>query len=158
MGRSSKSSGAHSKTATRSVNSFFTPQRSPAFLRPENAANSKMAGMPDSLPPEGALLTREEFLNTIQDLEKNMASVTPEIIKPLADQFADFQKSLEKVAQTADSALEAGLAAQEDTLLTREDWAADKLTALDNQLRAQNLKFRGLPEKKRKKIQIFRLL
>lgn len=94
MGKLIKHSGAMPKVKTRSVSTFFSPQSESSSSGPKNAAKSKKAKGTEALNTKGIAITREEFFDTLQNLEKNMAAITANLIKPLAEQFGDFQKSL----------------------------------------------------------------
>lgn len=60
----------------------------------------------------------------------------------------EFQTSLTKVEQMADSAPKIGVIVQNDicSLQRHEMWARDKILYLKNALYCQQLKFQGLPE------------
>lgn len=58
------------------------------------------------------------------------------------------KSAITEVAQTADTAMEMGLATQDKGRLLQQhsEWAAERIMHLDNQLRAHNVKLHGFGE------------
>lgn len=91
---------------------------------------------------------KTDLLNSISRLEASLTEKVTALIAPLKAQLQDFKSTLNEVAQTADTAMELGLAAQDHSRLMQQhcEWAAECIMHLDNQLQAHNVKLRGFEE------------
>lgn len=92
-------------------------------------------------------------------LEATMMEKIQALMAPLTAQLQDMRQNVTQVAQTADAAMELGLANQDTTrqLQKSSDWAADKILMLEKQLKMDNLKLCGFPEgsKENQELKIF---
>lgn len=70
------------------------------------------------------------------------------MITPITTQIKEIQTNVTQIAQTADAAMELGLASQDTRrqLQKNSEWAMDKIIMLENQLKQFNIKTRGFPE------------
>ncbi|KAL8206395.1 UNVERIFIED_CONTAM: hypothetical protein K2H54_002101 [Gekko kuhli] len=121
--------------------------------------------MADEPPAEddGTVLSRYNFHFTMQKLESNISEqiqqAVQQAIKPLSEELKMITDTLSEVLQAAETALEGAVMAFHDVqqLQKTEDWARAKIMALENKLKEQKQKFRGLPKdvEEGKKIKTF---
>lgn len=103
-------------------------------------------------PDHAAPITRSdlqtELASCFLKLEATMTEKITALMAPLTAQLQELQQTVPQVAQTADSSMELGLMNQDTTqqLQKNQDWAAEKILMLENQLKMANLKLRGFPE------------
>ncbi|XP_015268956.1 PREDICTED: plastin-1 [Gekko japonicus] len=111
-------------------------------------SESKMAAEHSDDEEDGTMLTRYEFRTTIHRLESIIADQIRQAIQPFSEELKAITSTLSEVSQAAETALDTAIAAQEDicNLQKSEDWAANKIMAIENKLRGQNLKFRNIVE------------
>lgn len=112
-----------------------------------------MAGAPapDDKEPVDAIHRSEwraELAGGFQKMEAALSEKITALIAPLTAQVQEIKQCLEQVSQTADSAMDLAITNQDTTrqLQTQQDWATDKIIAIENQLKLKNLKLRGFPE------------
>lgn len=70
------------------------------------------------------------------------------LIAPLSAQIQELKTTISQVAQTADATMELDLTIQDSAgqLQRQTDWATDKIIALENQMKMNNIKLCGFPE------------
>lgn len=133
--------------------SFF----SQAGARREKAAEADGAAkMAAASTPEGKEpideISRSEWSNELaggfQKMEAALSSKITTLIAPLTAQIQEVKQCLEQVSHTADSAMDLAITNQDTTrqLQIHQDWATDKIIAIENRLKLKNLKLRGFPE------------
>lgn len=152
MGRNNGSKSKQSLKGSGALADYFNA----AELRPSAPAESGTSGkMAPEMAPEiasektdAASLTRQDLIDLGADLKAYFDTKLAQSISPIAQQLTDLSSSLKEVSGTADAAMELGLAVREETkrLQHSEQQLGQKIAALEAQMRATNLKFRGLPE------------
>lgn len=108
-----------------------------------------MASDTDMGKPQRERTTMQDLLAALTEQHTNILDNITEILSPLKDQIAALHKDIQQIAQTADAALEASIASNEDIrkLQSHERWAKEEIITLKSKLRDKNIKIRGLPEK-----------
>lgn len=155
MGKTNVDKRKQPGTSPPTFSSFFTPQGP----RPHREAGNNSTADPNMAPagpvsPEAlqeaawqpALQDlKADLLNSLSQLETSLAEKVTTLIAPLTAQLQDFKSTLNEVTQTADTAMELGLAAQDHSRLTQQhcEWVAKRIMHLNNQLRAHNVKLHG---------------
>lgn len=144
-------------TSSPALSSFFTPT-GPRTIREageDAGSRPKMAPAADSRPEapgealQPALLElKEELLAGFSRVETSILEKVSAIVAPLSAQLKELKDSVATVAQTADEAMELGLATQEHGKMLQQhsEWAAERIMHLENQLRTHNVKLRGFKE------------
>lgn len=91
----------------------------------------------------------QDLLSALSDQRTNILDNISQILSPLKDQISALHKDIQQIAQTADAALEASIASNEDIrqLQSHERWAKEEIVTLKTKLRDKNIKIRGLAEK-----------
>lgn len=102
-------------------------------------------------PTEWQLALQEhktDLLSCFTQLEAMISDKVMALLAPLTTQIQEVKSTLNEVAQTADSAMELGLAAQDSNRLTQQhsEWVTKRIKHLENQLRVCNVKLRGFRE------------
>lgn len=108
----------------------------------------KMAGAAKDAPMDVAPLTREEFNQKIDRMEGDYLKKIKDTVMVLAGKLEELTTSVQKIAETAETAMELGLTLQEDmkTLQQHDSEHFEKLLILENSLKKFNLKLRGMEE------------
>lgn len=91
---------------------------------------------------------RDMLREELSQIETKIIEKMTALIAPLSAQIQELKTNITQVAQTADAAMELSFAVQDSTgqLQRQAEWAADKVIALENQIKINNIKLRGLPE------------
>lgn len=107
-------------------------------------ATSPETGKSEGPESVGRAVLREE----LQQIEAKIIEKMTDLIAPISAQMEELKTTVTQVAQTADTAMELGMAVQDSTgqLQQQSAWAMDKIISLENQLKINNIKLRGFPE------------
>lgn len=110
---------------------------------------NNMASDNDSNRPQREKITMQDLLSALSDQHTNILDNISQILSPLKDQISALHKDIQQIAQTADAALEASIASNEDIrqLQAHERWAKEQIVTLKSKLRDKNIKIRGLADK-----------
>lgn len=114
----------------------------------ERGADERRAASPTDGAPSAAAISRQDLLNLGADLKTCFEAMLAQKITPVLQQLTELASDLKDVSHTADTAMELGLALQDEnkSLQRAEQQLRLKVAALEAQARASNLKFRGFPE------------
>lgn len=149
----------HAQPASDSpMDAFLQPRLSRPEKPSSEAAADKMAGattsavMAGAVPGLGEPLSVQALQEALQEalaqVERKFTHSVEAALSPVISQLKGIQASLAKTTQVADTALEMGLALQEDLQVCKAEifTLKDKVLTLAADLRGNNLKFRGLEE------------
>lgn len=151
-----KNAGARKRSTDPSTNpvaSFFSPAGTRWGGAAENNGAEKMAAAtePVERDPIDAIPRSEwhtELAGGFQKMEEALSNKLTTLIAPIAAQLQDLKQNLEQVSQTAEAAMELAITNQESSkqMQTHQEWATEKIIAMENQMKMKNLKLRGFPE------------
>lgn len=120
------------------------------------AADPKMAPDEEATSPETAPISvqpelrelKVNLLASFSRLEASLLEKVSAVIVPLTTKLQEMKSTISEVAQTTESALELGFAAQDQGRLLQQqgDWATERIMHFDNQLRAHNIMLCGFQE------------
>ncbi|KAL8169366.1 UNVERIFIED_CONTAM: hypothetical protein K2H54_047881 [Gekko kuhli] len=149
MGRTSNIKNKKVATNLQLITDFFSKDDLKTGTGCKDASVHKMADGVVSTEDNGMVLFHHEFLTTILKLEENIVDQISSGLKPFTNQLENLTETLAQVSQAVESALEGTISTQEDVqrLQSLEEWTRIKIMMLENKMKEQNLKFRGLPEK-----------
>lgn len=133
--------------------SFFAAAGTRQDLAAAGCGACKMAGAAQAAgeeltDPISGSEWRSELAEGFQRMETALVEKITQFIAPLTTQVQEIKQAMDQVAQTADAAMELALTNQESSQQqqTQQYWMAEKLMALENQMRLKNLKLRSFPE------------
>lgn len=153
MGKGSVTKKKSSEAQIAAMATFFTPQGqgggaarlSPESQKMADAQAGKVMGPFEGVTKEDL---RAELAAGHTRMETTLLEKLTALIAPQNAQIQSLQESVTQLTQTAENAMELGLANQDSTrrMQRHSEWATEKILFLENQLRMENLKFRGFPE------------
>lgn len=145
MGKSSPNKKKSDATSAGPIEPFLRGSRPCEPMEiPDNMAPDDDAGK-----PQRDRITKQDLLMVLADQRQNILESISQILSPLKEQIDVLHKDIQQIAQTADAALKASIASNEDIrqLQSHERWAKEEIITLKFKLRDKNIKLRGLAEK-----------
>lgn len=142
----------HPTIAPQQPKSAFFPQAKVKLTQaPDEPSEvpAKMALTPEAGKSPGPdAVGRAVLREQLMQIEAKIIDKMTALIAPLTAQIQELKDTISQVAQTADAAMELGMTVQDSTgqLQRQATWAADKIIALENQIKINNIKLRGFPE------------
>lgn len=153
MGKGSLTKKKLSESQSKGMASYFSPPGSGPISAGADAEPQKMAD-----PGEGRqagpseTVTREdlraELTVCLARMEATLLEKLTALIAPQNAQIQTLQETVTQLTQTSESAMELALANKDSSrqMQRHSEWATEKIMFLENQLKMENLKFRGFPE------------